>query len=37
MSLTFDATILFSALCLAGIVEFATWCHEAPEAGLLGE
>ena len=40
MSFTFDAMILFSAFSLAGIAEFAIWCHTAPvapEAGPLGE
>ena len=32
MSFTFDATILFSACYLAGVVEFAVWCHLAPVA-----
>jgi hypothetical protein len=37
MSFTFDAAILFSMICLVGIVEFAQMCHlapVAPEGGL---
>ena len=37
MHLTFNAAILLSIFWLAGVVEFVAWCHEAPEAGLLGE
>ena len=37
MHLTFNAAILLCTFWLAGIVEFAAWCHEAPEASLSGE
>lgn len=32
MGLTLNAAVFLGALYLAGIVEFAVWCHQAPLA-----
>jgi hypothetical protein len=32
MDLTLNAAVLLAALYLAGIIEFAIWCHLAPVA-----
>jgi hypothetical protein len=37
MSLTLNAPIIFSVICLAGFVELAVWCHLAPVASDAGE
>ena len=37
MSFAFNAPILLCACWLAGTVEFAIWCHQAPEADVSGE
>lgn len=36
MSFTFNAALIFSVLCLAGFVELAVWCHQAPVAPESG-
>lgn len=30
MSFTLNVAVIFGAVYLAGIVEFAVWCHKAP-------
>ncbi len=32
MSFTFSAAVVAASIYLAGIVEFAVWCHQAPVA-----